>query len=190
MTAAALGMTAAARRCAYWYTEPRMARHDFNFSFTLRVRWSECDVQGVVFNVAYANYVDIGQAEYFRNLGIAIYDPEVRRFFDFATVKMSIDFFAPGRLDDVLRVYWKIHHIGNSSLTARSEIFRGCEDEPLARAEVVYVNYDDASRASRPVSDGLRLLVNTFEATDEIIPLHELPDLSALTTPRPRAGGA
>ena len=160
-----------------------MAKHDFNFSFPLRVRWAECDVQGVVFNVSYVNYVEIGQAEYFRNLGVAIYDPEVRRAFDLATVKMSIDFLAPARLDDMLTVCWKIHRLGNSSLTARSEIYRACSDEPLTRAEVVYVNYDDATRTSRPVPDGLRRLMDTFEATGEIIPLNELPGLAAPATP-------
>ncbi len=157
-----------------------MARDDFNFSHTLRVRWAECDVQGVVFNAAYANYVEIGQVEYFRHLGIAIYDPAMRRHLDLATVKMSLEFFAPAQLDDVLRVYWKIQRVGNSSLTALCEIYRGRAEEPLTRGESVYVNYDDDTRVSRPVPDDVRRLIDTFESTGVVIPLAELPGLAAI----------
>ena len=157
-----------------------MARYEFKYSCPLRVRWAECDVQGIVFNGAYVSYVEIGQVEYFRNLGIAIYDTDVRRYFDLATVRMSIDFFAPAHLDDVLSVYWKVQRVGNSSLTTVSEIFRGCEEEPLTRAEAVYVNYDEAAGESRPVPDDVRLLLDTFESIGEVIPLRHLPGLAGI----------
>ena len=166
------------------YTVPRMARDDFNFSHTLRVRWAECDVQGVVYSAAYANFVEIGQAEYFRNLGIAIYDPAMRRHLDFATVKMSLDFFAAAHLDDVLSVCWKIDRLGNSSLTALCEIYRGCDEEPLTRAVVIYVNHDEVTRNSRPVPDDVRRLIDTFESTGRVIPLADLPGLAAIGSGR------
>jgi len=36
-----------------------MAREDFSFVHTLRVRWSEVDMQGIVFNGNYLNYFDV-----------------------------------------------------------------------------------------------------------------------------------
>ena len=50
-----------------------MPKSDFKFSTELRVRWMECDAQGIVFNGAYLGYLEIAQAEYFRNLGFSIY---------------------------------------------------------------------------------------------------------------------
>ena len=45
-----------------------MAKTDFNFSTRFRVRWSEVDPQGVVFNARYLEYADIGITEYYRAL--------------------------------------------------------------------------------------------------------------------------
>ena len=44
---------------------------DFAFLHPLRVRWSECDAQGIVFNVNYFLYYDIAVWEWTRALGYA-----------------------------------------------------------------------------------------------------------------------
>ena len=67
-----------------------MPKKDFRFKYRLRVRWGECDAQGIVFNAQYMNYIEVGQAEYFRNLGMPHYSEEIRRRFDLATVKATL----------------------------------------------------------------------------------------------------
>ena len=47
-----------------------MARKDFSFVHTLRVRWSEVDMQGIVFNGNYLNYFDVAFTEYWRAIGL------------------------------------------------------------------------------------------------------------------------
>ena len=47
-----------------------MSKLDFNFKHTLRVRWKECDIQGIAYYGSYIDFIDVAQAEYFRNLGI------------------------------------------------------------------------------------------------------------------------
>ena len=49
-----------------------MGKSEFNFITPIRVRWMEGDAQGIVFNGAYLDYLEIAQAEYFRNLGFSI----------------------------------------------------------------------------------------------------------------------
>ena len=46
-----------------------MAKNDFKFHTTLRVRWMECDAQGIVYNGKYMDYMEIGQSEYFAQPG-------------------------------------------------------------------------------------------------------------------------
>ena len=58
---------------------------------TVRVRWMECDAQGIVYNGAYLVYLEIGQAEYYRNLGFAIYIIPQSGYFDFAVVNDDLD---------------------------------------------------------------------------------------------------
>ena len=72
-----------------------MSKNDFRFSMSLRVRWSECDAQGIVFNGAYQNYLEVAQAEYYRNLGIRLYGEISRKHFDTATVKITLEFITP-----------------------------------------------------------------------------------------------
>jgi len=48
-----------------------MAIEDFKFHTSLRVRWMECDAQGIVYNGSYMDYLEVGQAEYYRNLGFS-----------------------------------------------------------------------------------------------------------------------
>ena len=40
-----------------------MPKADFRFHTSLRVRWMECDAQGIVFNGAYMDYLEVGQSE-------------------------------------------------------------------------------------------------------------------------------
>ena len=165
-----------------------MPIEDFRFSCPVRVRVSECDQQSIVFNGAYLDYVEVGQAAYFRNLGVALYDDDGRRVFDTAIVKATLEYLSPARVDDVLRVFWKVDRIGGSSLTARCEIRDGASGKLLMRAEIIYVNYDSEASSSRPVSDDMRRLIETYEDAGEVVPLDELPGLAGLARAIPTLG--
>ena len=156
-----------------------MSRDDFRFSCTERVRWSDCDAQGIVFNGAYFDYLEVAQAEYFRNLGFILYDPDGRRHFDTATVKATLEYIAPARVDDLIEIHWKVERIGNSSLTTRSEIHDRASGQLLLRAEIIYVDFDSDAGVSRRVPNDLRTLIETYENTGRSNPAgHDLPGLS------------
>ena len=162
-----------------------MPKDDFRFSCTERVRWSDCDAQGIVFNGSYFDYLEVAQAEYFRNLGFILYDPNGRRHFDTATVKATLEYISPARVDDLIDIHWKVQRIGNSSLTTRSEIHNRVSGDLLLRAEIIYVNFDSDAGVSRRVPDDLRTLIETYENTSRIISLDELPELSGLARAAP-----
>ena len=157
-----------------------MSRDDFRFSCAVRVRLSECDVQGIAFNGSYLDYIEVAQAAYFRNLGFAIYDPEGRKHFDTAIVKAALEYLSPARVDDLIDVCWKIERIGNASLAVRSEIYRRDSGDLLLRAELIYVDYDSDAGVSRRAPDDMRTLIRTYEDTGRIIPLDDLPELAGL----------
>ncbi|MCE2459058.1 MAG: acyl-CoA thioesterase [Dehalococcoidia bacterium] len=154
-----------------------MTADEFRFRCRIRVRWAECDAQGIVFNGAYFSYLEVGMAAYYRNLGIALYDPEGRRHFDTATVKATLEYISPALVDDVLDLYWRVDRIGNSSIATRTEIYNSRSGDLVLKAEVIHVDYDSDAGTSRPVPDDLRRLIETYEATGEIIPLDDLPGL-------------
>ena len=156
-----------------------MPKSDFKFSTTVRVRWMECDAQGIVFNGAYMGYLEIAQAEYFRNLGFSIYRIAQNGYFDSAVVKTLLEFKAPARVDDVLELFARVSRIGNTSLTLLVEIYPAGSDRILTQIEAVYVGFYAESGTTRPVPDGIRELVARFEATGEVIDLREFPELEA-----------
>ncbi|MCH7800933.1 MAG: acyl-CoA thioesterase [Chloroflexi bacterium] len=157
-----------------------MGKNDFRFHTTLRVRFSECDAQGIVFNGAYQNYLEVAQAEYFRNLGIVLYDESSRKHFDTASVKITLEFIFPAKVDDLLRIYSRVDSIGNTSMTVKYELYRDGTGELVHRAEVVQVNYDADSASARRVPDGLRTLIETYESSGVVRPLSDFSDLRGL----------
>ena len=157
-----------------------MAKSEFRFQHSLRVRWFECDAQGIVFNNAYLIFVELAQAEYYRNLGVRLYNEASRKYFDSATVKVTMEYLSSAVVDDVLEVFSRIANLGRSSIVVETEIYREGSDELLNRSEVVYVNYDDAEKVSRPVPDDIRRLITHFEDTGEVLPLEGFPALLEL----------
>ncbi|HIM48468.1 MAG TPA: acyl-CoA thioesterase [Dehalococcoidia bacterium] len=159
-----------------------MAKSDFRFMTTVRVRWMECDAQGIVYNGAYLGYLEIGQAEYYRNLGFAIYIIPQSGYFDFAVVKSTQEFKAPAKVDEIIELHVRVSKIGNTSLTLNLEIYPEGSDRLLTSIETVYVGYDAATESSRPVPDAIRQLVTHFEETGDVLPIEQFPDLAKATS--------
>lgn len=155
-----------------------MASNDFRFRFSLRVRWSEVDAQGVVFNGRYLDYLEVAQAEYYRHLGVTLYDEEGRRYFDTAAVRVELDFVAPARVDELLDVYTRVVKIGSSSITTATEIHRSGSEDLVARAQVVYVDYDSEAGVARRVPGDVRTLIEHYEETGEVLPIEQFPNLA------------
>ena len=104
------------------------------FRYLLRVRYNECDAQGIVFNARWGDYVDIAVCEYARVLFGAI------DAFDWRLVKQTIEWRAPGRFDDVLEARVATKAIGTTSFTLTCEFRRA--DSLLVTAETIYVAVD------------------------------------------------
>ena len=155
-----------------------MGKSEFNFITPIRVRWMEGDAQGIVFNGAYLDYLEIAQAEYFRNLGFSIYQIARAGYFDSAVVKTTIEFKKPARIDQLLDLYTRVVRIGNTSMTLAVEIYSEYSDEMLTAIEAVYVGYNPKTGETRVVPESIRSLVNHFEDTGEILALEQFSELA------------
>ena len=155
-----------------------MGKSEFNFITPIRVRWMEGDAQGIVFNGAYLDYLEIAQAEYFRNLGFRIYQIAKAGYFDSAVVKTTIEFKKPARIDQLLDLYTRVVRIGNTSMTLAVEIYSEYSDEMLTAIEAVYVGYNPKTGETRVVPESIRSLVHHFEDTGEILALEQFSELA------------
>ncbi len=111
---------------------------DNDFSYLLRVRYSECDAQLVVFNARYVEYVDIAITEFQRYLW-GSYQELMERGLDTQLVNLNIDWMAPARFDDVLCITMKVNRVGNTSFVVRADFHNHANGEHLAGADVTYV---------------------------------------------------
>ena len=100
-----------------------MSREQFWFFHPFRVRYSEIDGQGVVFNAHYLTYFDTSITEYFRALGYDQYADAKATGLDFHVVKSLIEYKAPVLFDWELDVGARVARIGNSSLVFELAIF-------------------------------------------------------------------
>ncbi len=104
-----------------------------------RVRYSEIDAQGIVFNAHYLTYYDITITEYLRALRYD-YDGMVRKSgLDFHLVKALVEYQRPIVKDSEIEVGITVGRIGTTSLTWVLAIFLKGEDEVLATGELVWV---------------------------------------------------
>ncbi len=144
-----------------------MAREQYTCIHPLRVRWSEVDMQKIVFNGNYLNYIDVAIAEYWRAIGLPYPHGYVDRYAnDVYLRKASVDYLGSARYDDMLDVLVRVAKLGRSSMTFAFEIWRsGPEpsEKPLLTAELVYVNADPETMTPAPLPDAVRALVTKFE---------------------------
>ena len=145
-----------------------MSKLDFKFKHTLRVRWKECDIQGIAYYGSYIDFIDVAQAEYFRNLGILTHQANDRKVFDLAAVKVTLEYKSPARIDELIDIFLRVEKIGRTSIDKRSEIYRSDTDELLCSGQSISVKFDSELGKSRDVPAEIRAIIDKFESTDTI----------------------
>lgn len=143
-----------------------MAKSDYKFFFSFRVRYSETDAQGIVFNAHFLTYFDTAIYEYFRNLPYDLIDHAKNTGTDFHVVRVVIDFLAPARFDDEIEAHVRARRVGRSSITFLVEIFSKDSEKTLVKGEVVWVNTDQKTQKSAPVSQKLVAIIKAKEGID------------------------
>ena len=145
-----------------------MSKLDFKFKHTLRVRWRECDIQGIAYYGSYIDFIDVAQAEYFRNLGILTHQANGRKNFDLAAVKVTLEYKSPARMDELIDIFFRVEKIGRTSIDVRSEIYRSDTDELLCSGQTISVNFNSELGKSRDVPAEIRNIIDKFESTGTV----------------------
>ena len=140
-----------------------MSREQFWFFHPFRVRYSEIDGQGVVFNAHYLTWFDTTITEYFRALGYDQYADSKATGIDFHVVKSLIEYKAPVRFDWELEVGARVARIGNSSLVFELAVFPKGGTEPLVTGEIVWVYTSQQTHRPLPIPQSIRDLIGTRE---------------------------
>ncbi|MEV6647151.1 thioesterase family protein [Amycolatopsis sp. NPDC051371] len=130
-------------------TEPR---HPI-VEMPLRVRYHECDGQGIVFNAHYLAYVDMCAFEAEKAL-FGSHDEFLAHRTDVVVAEATLKFRSPARYDEELVVSQYLNHLGTTSLIFDFEIRRG--ETLVAAANVRYVFIDPETLRPEAPPDTVR----------------------------------
>ena len=128
------------------------------FSFPIVPRYAEVDQQGVVFNGHYLTWFDEASTAFFDHVGLPFTEFTAWGL-DVQVVHAEIDFLAPVRWRDDVRIETRCDSIGTTSFTLRFDVLRRGDDEvdvPAVRGRNVYVVVSTDDWAKREVPLGLR----------------------------------
>lgn len=126
-----------------------------DFCYFLRVRYSECDAQKVVFNGRYSDYVDVAVGEFTRIIW-GDYNDILSNGIDNQVVSYSIDWKAPFHFDDVVAITVKVSKIGNSSYSLQVDFYNYDSKELTASAEITYVMVSVTKHAKMNIPQNMR----------------------------------
>jgi acyl-CoA thioester hydrolase len=132
------------------------------FRHRIRVRYSECDLQGVVFNANYLTYLDETMTELWRAEVEGGYGAMVDAGVDMVVAEARIRYLSPARFDDELDVEARVTRLGTTGLTTGLQVLRG--EELLAEAELRHVFVHAGEGGKTPIPDAVRSALGRYEA--------------------------
>jgi acyl-CoA thioester hydrolase len=122
------------------------------FVHRLRVRYNECDPQGVVFNANYLTYFDLTMTELWRELGG--YQAMVDAGVDMVVAEATVRYRAALRFDDEFEIRATVGRLGDTSMRTAIEVVRG--DETVAEGELRHVFIESGGGNTAPIPESIR----------------------------------
>jgi acyl-CoA thioester hydrolase len=144
------------------------------FLHELRVRYGECDPQGIVFNANYLLYFDVAFTELWRE-AVGRWEEMVERGVDAVVAEANVRFKAPARFDDVLRIELRIARLGRTSMTTEIDVTR--DGSPVVSGWLRHVFVDASTWEATEMPDWIRAGLRRFATPD-----------AETAAPRPAAG--
>jgi acyl-CoA thioester hydrolase len=126
-----------------------MAAVTRRFVHRLRVRYHECDLQGVVFNANYLAYFDIAVTEFMRET-LGSYEELRARGLDMLVVEASVSYRSPARFDDEIDIAFVPAPLGRSSMVSHVQLERAGELIAFGRVVHVFVDVEAHTKVEIP----------------------------------------
>jgi acyl-CoA thioester hydrolase len=124
------------------------------FRHRLRVRWSECDLQGVVFYPQYLAYLDHTVTELWRT-AIGPYTEMIPQHgVDMVVAEAGMRYRDSARFDDELEISATITRLGDTSITTEFRIERAGDGALLTEGELrhVFIDPQDFTKSAMPAA--------------------------------------
>lgn len=127
------------------------------FSWPLRVYYEDTDAGGVVFYANYLKFFERARTEWLRTKGYSQQRLVDEKGLIFVVKAASVEYVAPARLDDELKITVTIKELRNASLTFTQKAWRvgTSADQPqlLANGQVTIVCVNAETIRPQPIPD-------------------------------------
>jgi acyl-CoA thioester hydrolase len=123
------------------------------FTHQIRVRYGECDVQGVVFNANWLAYVDVVITELWRER-IGDYSGMVEEGADMVVAESAIRFRSPARFDDLVDFELSVTRLGETALSTHIEA--RVEEEIAVEVDMRHVFVEPGTNTKMAIPDHIR----------------------------------
>ena len=132
------------------------------FSMQLRVRYGECDPQGVVFNANYFGYFDVALTEAWRE-AIGPYNDMIEQHgTDLVVAEANARYLGPARFDDVLDIEWRITRLGDTSIGTRIDV--SVDGQPVVEGNMRHVFIEPATKEKKEMPAEIRAAFEPYVA--------------------------
>ncbi len=120
---------------------------------TFRIRYHECDAQGVLYNARYLTLFDMALTELWR-AAFGGYAAMTDRGLDLVVAEAHVRFGGSARFDDLVTVSVEVKDIGTTSMHSEYEVRR--DDELLVEGWLRHVLVELGTASKTPFPDDLR----------------------------------
>jgi acyl-CoA thioester hydrolase len=124
-----------------------------SFVYRHRVRYHECDPQGIVFNANWFTFFDVALTEWFRD-ALGSYEAMKDHGCDIVLAETTGRFRGSARFDEEIEIEVGVERLGNTSMVALFTVRR--DEERLVEGRTVYVFVDAVTMAKRAIPDWIR----------------------------------
>jgi acyl-CoA thioester hydrolase len=132
------------------------------FRHRIRVRFNECDGQGVVFYANYLMYFDVAITELWREAFGDGYAGMIASGTDAMVAEANIRYRAPARFDDELDLVARVTRIGTTSTMTNLTAERVSDGAVLAEADLRHVFIDLKTLEKTEIPEEMRAGMGRF----------------------------
>ena len=113
-----------------------MNENDYLFELEFAVRDYECDLQGIVNNAVYQNYLEHTRHEFIRSLGISFVELH-KQGKDAVAVRIELDYLSSLKSGDKFVIKLNAYPKGKLRIVFEQDIFRIPDGQHILRAKVI-----------------------------------------------------
>ncbi|MEA5098462.1 MAG: tol-pal system-associated acyl-CoA thioesterase [Burkholderiaceae bacterium] len=111
-----------------------MATSSQSFSWPVRVYFEDTDSGGVVYYANYLKFFERARSEWLRAIDVSQQDLIDRHKIMFVVAGATVDYLAPARLDDDLKITVSVKRLGRASVEFAQQVW--CANTLLTNAQI------------------------------------------------------